>query len=159
MKNRTESKKTEREKEMYNMADKTMRNYDQIVRTMLRVQEEAGRCWTSLLTQGVSAHDWQRPAASFAAMANGVLPQAQKRMQEVLELAENNTRASVELMKKAADTMQTPGMAERQSKWLDLWATSLSAARSHTDAVMEITSRTMDSWIDLVQKSSETKPA
>jgi hypothetical protein len=155
MKHKTESKGTE--KEMSNMTDKAMRNYDQTVKTALRVQEEASRYWTSLLSRSASAQDWQRPLSAFTAMANGVLPQAQKRMQEVLELAENNTKASVELMKKAAEAIQTPGIAERQARWMDLWAASLGTARSNAEAVMQISSRAVDSWINFVQKSSDVK--
>jgi hypothetical protein len=165
MKHKTKSKETarerttEKEKDMSEVADKAMRNYDQIVRTTLRVQEEASRFWTSLLTQSASAQDWQRPVSSAAEVANGVLPQTQKRMQEVLELAEKNTRAGVELVKKAAEVMQTPGIAERHAKWMDLWASSLGAARSNADGVMQLATRTFDTWIDFVQKSSEVKPA
>ena len=157
MKHKTESKETEREKEMSDMTGKAIKNYDQIVKTALRVQEEASRYWTSLLSRSASAQDWQRPVSAFTAMASGVLPQAQKRMQEVLELAENNTKASVELMKKAAEAMQTPGLAERQARWMDLWATSLGTARSNAEAVMQMSSRAVDSWINFVQKSSEVK--
>jgi hypothetical protein len=156
MKQKTESKETEREKVMSDMADKAMRNYDQIVRTGLKIQEEASRCWSSLLTQGASTHDWQRPASAFASMANGVLPQAQRRMQELLELAEKNTRSSVELMRKTAEAMQAPNIPERQAKWMDVWSTSLGAARSNADAVMQISSRMLDTWIDFIQKGSET---
>ncbi len=159
MKQRTESKGTERQKDMSDMADEAMKNYDQVVKTTLRVQEEASRYWTSLLSRSASAQDWQRPVSAFTAIANGVLPQAQKRMQEVLELAENNTKASVELMKKAVEVMQTPGMAERQARWMDLWATSLGAARSNAEAVMQIGSRAVNSWVNFVQKSSDVKSA
>ena len=132
-----------------------MRNYDQIVRTGLKIQEEASRAWTSLLTQGVSAHDWQRPVSAFASVANGVLPKAQRNMQELLEVAEKNTRTSVELMKKAAEAMQAPGMAERQARWMDFWGASLGAARANVDAMMQIGTRALDTWIDLVQRNSE----
>jgi hypothetical protein len=159
MKQRTESKGTQRQKDMSDMADEAMKNYDQVVKTTLRVQEEASRYWTSLLSRSASAQDWQRPVSAFTAIANGVLPQAQRRMQEVLELAENNTKAGVELMKKAVEVMQTPGMAERQAGWMDLWATSLGAARSNAEAVMQIGSRAVNSWVNFVQKSSDVKSA
>jgi hypothetical protein len=155
MKSKPESKETEKEKVMSDMAEKAMRNYDQIVRTVLKIQEEASRCWTSLLTQGASAHDWQRPVWTFASMANGVLPKAQRNMQDLLEVAEKNTRTSVELMKKAADVMQAPGIAERQARWMDFWSASLGAARANADAMMQIGTRAFDTWIDFVQRNSE----
>jgi hypothetical protein len=159
MKQKTESRETEREKVMTDMADKALRNYDQIVKTTLRIQEEASRCWTSLLTHSASNQDWQRPISIFASMANGVLPEAQKRMQEVLELAENNSRTSVELMKKTADAMQSSVLAERQARWMDVWATSLGAARTNVDAMLQMGSRAMDSWINYIQRNSEMTQA
>ena len=155
MKQKTESKETERERVMSDMADKAMRNYDQIVRTGLKIQEEASRCWTSMVTQGASAHDWQRPFSAFASVANSVLPKAQRSMQDLLEVAEKNSRTGVDLMRKAADAMQTPGLAERQAKWMDVWASSLGAARANADAMMQLGSRAFDTWIDYVQKNSE----
>jgi hypothetical protein len=155
MKQKTESKETERERVMTGVADKAMRNYDQIVRTGLKIQEEASRCWTSLFTQGASAQDWQRPASAFASIASGVLPQAQRRMQEVLELTEKNTRVNVELIRKAAEAMQTVSIGERQTKWMDFWTSSLEAARSNADAMVQIGTRMFDTWIDVVQKNTE----
>ena len=63
---------------------------------------------------------------------------AQRSVQEVLGLAEKNTRSSVEVMKKAADAIQSPGIVESQTKWMDFWATWLGAARSNAEAMMQI---------------------
>ena len=76
-------------------------------------------------------------------------------MQELLEVAEKNSRTSVELMKKAADAMQAPGIAERQARWMDFWGASLGAARANADATMQIGTRGFDTWIDFVQRNSE----
>src|SRR5437763_1158665 len=114
MKTGTDTRETARERAMSEIADKALKNYEQLVRTGLKLQEEAGRCWTSLLTQTASVQDFQRPMNNFTAVANGILPEAQKRMQEMVSLVEANSRTGVELMKKAADAVQTPGIAESQ---------------------------------------------
>lgn len=155
MKEKTETKETTREKAMADMADKALKNYEQIVRTGLKLQEEAGRCFTSMLTHGASLQDWQKPFTNLTSVANGVLPQAQKRMEEVLDLVENNTRTGVDLMKKAVDAAQTPVIAESQSKWMDFWTASLGAARTNAEALMQMNTRALDSWIDFVQKNTE----
>src|SRR2546421_53960 len=128
MKERTDARETARERAMSDIADKALKNYDQIVRTGLKLQEEAGRCWTSFLTQAASMQDFHKSFTNFSTVANGVLPEAQKRVQEVLDLVEKNTRTGVELMRKASDAAQTPVIAESQSKWMDFWAASLGAA-------------------------------
>jgi len=155
MKERTDTKETARERAMSDIADKALKNYEQLVRTGLKLQEEAGRCWTNLLTQTASVQDFQKPINNFTAVANGILPEAQKRMQEMVSLVEANSRTGVELMKKAADAVQTPSIAESQSKWMDFWTTSLGAARNNTEALLQINSRAIDSWIDFAQKNTE----
>ena len=155
MKERTDTKETARERAMSDIADKALKNYEQLVRTGLKLQEEAGRCWASLLTQTASVQDFQKPINNFTAVANGILPEAQKRMQEMVSLVEANSRTGVELMKKAADAVQTPSIAESQSKWMDFWTTSLGAARNNTEALLQINSRAIDSWIDFAQRNTE----
>ena len=153
MKKTTDPKETGRDKTMSDIADKTLKNYEQIFKTGLKLQEEAGRCLTTLLSQTPSAPEFQKPLSHFTAVASGVLPEAQKRMQEVLDLVEKNSRTGVELMKKASDAMHTPVIA--QSKWMDLWTASLGAVRDNTEALAQINSHVIDSCIDFVQKSSE----
>src|SRR6266478_406294 len=89
------------------VTDKAMKNFEQALRTGVKLQEEAARCWTTVLNQTASAQDWQRQIANFTNLANGFLPATQKQMEGVLDLMENNTRAGVELMKKAVDAAQT----------------------------------------------------
>jgi hypothetical protein len=88
-------------------------------------------------------------------VANSLLPLAQRRMEEVMSLMEKNGKAGAELMKKAVDAAQTPTVAESQAKWMEFWTSSMGAARSNAEAVSQISSKAIDCWIDLIQKSSE----
>ncbi len=155
MKERTDTRETARERARSDIADKSLKNYEQLVRTGLKLQEEAARCWSSLLTQTASVQDFQKPISNLTAVANGILPEAQKRMQEMVSLVEANSRTGVELMKKAAEAVQTASIAESQSKWMDFWTTSLGAARHNTEALLQINSRAIDSWIDFAQQNTE----
>jgi len=156
MKEKTHSQTKEtREKPMSEMADKAMKGYEQAIRTGLKLQEEATRWWANTLTQTASPQDWQKRFTSATALANGVMPLAQRRMEEVLELMEKNSRTGAELLKKAADAAQTPVIADSQAKWMDFWAASVSAARYNAEAVTEINSRAMDAWINFVRQNTE----
>ena len=42
------------------MFDQALKNYEQALRTGVKVQEEAGKCWTKLLNQAASPPDWQK---------------------------------------------------------------------------------------------------
>jgi hypothetical protein len=137
------------------MADAALKNYQQALHTSLKLQEEAGRWWSSMLNQTAFVPDWQKRVSDVTGLANDLLPLAQRRMEDVIGLMEKNSRTSAELMKKAVDAAQTPAIAESQAKWLDFWASSLGAVRSNTEAVSEISSKTIDSWIDFVRKNRD----
>jgi len=154
MKEKTQSTK-QAEKPISEMADKAMKGYEHAIRTGLKLQEEAAHYWTNVLTQTASPHDWQKRYTGFTAMANGIMPAAQRRMEEVLELMEKNSRASADLMKKAVDAAQTTVIAESQAKWMDFWAASVGAARSNAEAITDIGSKTVDSWVDFIRKNTE----
>jgi len=143
------------QKPVSEMTEKAMKNYEQALRTSMKLQEEAGRWWSTTLNQTASAQDWQKPVTNLTSMANGIMPAAQRRMEEVLQLMEKNSRTGSELMKKAADAAQTTVIADSQAKWMEFWTSSLSAARSNAEAMTQIGTRTIDSWIDFARKNTE----
>src|ERR1043166_3305666 len=112
--------------------DQALKNYEQTLRTSLKLQEEAGRWWTNLLTQASSAQDWQK---RVTAVTTDVIGPTQKRMEEYLGLIEQNNRANVELLKKAFEAAQTTGPSECQAKWVDFWQTSLNSVQANAQAV------------------------
>jgi len=155
MKDKAKESTYQKTKPLSEAADKAMKNYEQAVRTGLKVQEEAAHLWTNLLNQSASPQDWQKRFSGATTVANGFLPAAQKRLEEVVHLVEQNTKASTELFKKAADVCQTTTLPECQSKWLDLCTASVDLARSNFEALTQVNSRAVDSWIDYVRKSAD----
>ena len=135
--------------------EKAFKNFEQAVRTSVKFQEEAARCWTNVLNQGANAQDWQKQVANFTNFTSGLLPAAQKQMQGVLELMEKNSRTGVELMKKAVDAAQTSSVVESQNKWLDVCTSSLGAVRTTTEAVAQINAQAIDSCINFLRRSSD----
>src|SRR5262245_49399186 len=154
MKANTKEDKTTTKSYM-DMADQAMKNYEHALQTGLKLQEEAVRWWSGVFNQS-GTQDWQNRMTNFTTMANDVLPVAQKRMEEVLSLMEKNGRTSADLMKKAVDAAQTPVIAESQAKWVDVWTSSLGALRSNAEAISEINTRAIDSWISFVRKNAES---
>ena len=141
------------------MADAARRNYEQAVRTTLKMQEEAGRWWSSMLNQANLPPDWHKRFTSVAGMANSMMPLAQERMEEVMDLMEKNSKTGAELFKKAIEAAQTPAAGESQTKWMDFWTSSMGAVRSNTEAVSQMSSKAIDSWIAFVRKNSEAAEA
>ena len=132
-----------------------MKNYEQAMRTGLKFQEEAGKMWTSMFNQAAGAQDWKKQVSNMTGMANNLLPLAQRRMEEMMSLMEKSGKTGAELIRKAVDAAQTPAVAESQAKWVEFWTSSMGAMRSNAEAVSQISSKAIDSWIDLIQKSSE----
>jgi len=155
MKDKAKESTYQKTKPLSEAADKAMKNYEQAVRTGLKLQEEASHLWTNLLNQSASPQDWQNRFSGATTVANGILPAAQKRLEEVLNLVEQNTKSSTDLFKKAADVCQTTTLPECQAKWLDLCTASVDLARSNLETVTQINSRAFDSWIDYVRKSAD----
>src|SRR6266567_6441838 len=95
-------------------ADEALKNYEQTLRAGLKFQEETLQSWHSMFNQSAGQQEWQKGVSSATAAVSGILPVVQKRMEETVELMEKNARLSADLMKKAAEAVQTPTIAESQ---------------------------------------------
>jgi hypothetical protein len=137
------------------IAEQTVKNCEQALRTGLKMQQEAAQWWNDWVNQRAPAEDWQKRLTNFSALANDFMPTTQKRMEEVLELMEKNSRTSADLMKAAADAAQTPVIADSQAKWMEFWTASVRAVRANAEAVSQINGRAIDAWIDFVRKHTE----
>jgi hypothetical protein len=137
------------------MAEQVAKNYEQAIRSGLKMQQEAGEWWSTWVTQTMPAADWQKRMPNFSHMVNEYVPAARDRMEEVSQLMEKNTRTGTELLKKAADAAKSPTIADCQAKWMDFWASSLEAARSSTEAMAQINAKAIESWIDYIQQGTE----
>ena len=155
MQTKSNPKERELKNTLSDITDKTMRNYQQALQMGVKLQEETVKCWTSMLNQTPAVPDLQKGFSNFTKVANTVLPAAQRRMEEVLELFEKNTRTGTELMRKAADASQAQSPGDGQNKWTDFWSSSVGVFRANAEALSQINARAMDSWLELVRKSSE----
>lgn len=144
-----------KDKNINDMADNAMKNYEQAVRTGLKMQEEAGKWWSNMFNQAGFGDDWQKRMNNVSAVTSGFVPLAQKRMEEMMDLMQKNGRTTAELMKKAIDAAQTPAMAESQAKWMDFWTSSIGVLRNNTEAMTQINSKAIDAWIDYIRKNAD----
>jgi len=131
--------------------DQALKNYEQTLRTGLQLQEEAGRWWTNLVNQATSTHDWQKKVTG---LADELIAPSQKRMQEYLGFLEQSNQANVELLKKALEAAQSSAPSESQAKWVDFWEASLKSLQSNAQAVTQINTKMMESWVAFVKKNT-----
>jgi len=140
---------------MTELADKALKNYEQALRTGMKMQEEAGKWWASMCDRNTLTNDWQKQFKHVTGIAGNLVPLAQRRMEEVISLMEKNSKTGAELFKKAVEAAQTPALAESQAKWMDFLTSSMGAVRSNAEAVSEIGTKAIDSWIEFVRKNTE----
>jgi hypothetical protein len=131
--------------------DQALKNYEQALRAGLKIQEDAGAYWTKLFNQAAVRPDFQKQITS---LANDTIPPTQKYMEGCLELLEQNSRASVELMKKSMEAVQTPNLAESQGKLMDFCESSLKSVKANAQAVVDMNSKAIDSWMSVVRKAT-----
>lgn len=137
---------------MMEMVEQGMKSYEQFFGTGLKFQEQASQYWSALCNP-VNATKAQK-RVSVAAMVEEVVPLAQKRMEEVVDLMDKNAQASAELTRKAVEAVDA-NATERHIKWAEFWKTSLKAVRTNADDMMQMNVRAVDGWVDLIQKNIE----
>jgi hypothetical protein len=135
------------------IAETAMKNYEQAFQTGMKLQMAATQTWSKLLSQ--SPQEWQERFSNCATMATGVMPAAQKRIDDAVKLMQMNGQAGAELMQKAMAAAQATAIADSQSKWMDFWSSCLTLARSNAGAIAQINAQAFDSWIAFVQQNGE----
>jgi len=137
------------------MLDQGLKNYEQALRTGLKLQEEAGKCWTKLLNQAASPQDLQKQITS---LANDVIPATQKSMEGYLELLEQNSRASVDLVKKGMEAAQMTNYGDAQAKVVEFCESSIKSLKANAQAIVDINAKAIDSWVAFVKKATAEVP-
>jgi hypothetical protein len=83
----------------------------------------------------------------------------QKGMEENLKLVEQNSRASVDLLKKAMDAGKADTLSGGQVKMQELWDASLEALRANTTAINQVNAKWVESWMRFVPKTKAASGA
>lgn len=139
------------------MFDQAIKNYEQTLRAGLKLQEETARWWTNVLSQASSVQDWQDRVKSAT---DEVINPTQKRIEEYLGLIERGNRASLDLVKKAMEVGRSSNPSEVQTKAVEFCEASLGILKSNAQAVAEINTKMVESWVNFVKKNAvEFTPA
>ncbi len=126
--------------------------FDAAVKAGVKLQEEAARWWSDVLSEAGSAQDWQRKMQSAMAEA---IPTAQKNAEEGLRVLDQSTRSSLELLKRAFEAGQSESIAQAQAKAQELWEASLAAMRKNAQAMVQANARAMESWAHFARKNTD----
>ncbi len=143
----------DKSKPVNELLDQALKNYEQAWKTGARMQEESARYFSNLVTQATGPQDWSKRAK---AMADELVPQTQKTLDEGLKLMEQNGRASVELLKKAISAAQATTPQEAQTRLLSLWEASLNTMRESVTTFSQTQQKAWEAWMNCARKSAET---
>jgi hypothetical protein len=134
------------------LLDEALKNYEQALRTGLKVQEDIGKYWANILAQATtSPHDVQK---QFVSLANGFIPVTRKSLQECLQLMEQNSRTSVDLLKKGLEAVQTTNAAETHKKLVEFGEGSLKSLKANARAIIDINNKALNSWISWARSAT-----
>jgi len=145
----------EKAKPVTELFDQVTKNCEQMVRSSLKLQEEASKWLTGLYNQNAA----QEAQKKFKAVADEFIPQTQKQIDEGLKLAEQNSKTGIDLLKKAAAVAQATSAEDAQARALRYWEASLGAMRDMAQAVTQAQTKAFETWTELVRKTTEPAPA
>lgn len=128
-----------------------LKNYEQALAAGVKLHEEACKCWTKLLNRAASPQEFQKYATS---LASEVIPATQKAIDGSVQLLEQASRASVDLVKKAFEAAQVTEYSEAQAKVVDFCEGSLKSLKANAQAIVDINSKAVDSWFAFVKKAT-----
>lgn len=134
------------------LIDQAVKNYEQALKTGVRLQEECGKWWTSVLSQATRPQDWQK---NVTLVLNEAFPAAQRNMEQTLRLMERNSRGSLDLLKQATETAQSTSVADCQARLQKLWQTSLDLLQHNAQAMTQANARLVETWTQLARKSAD----
>jgi len=129
--------------------DQAIRNYEQALRTGVRMQEDTTKWWANFLNQSVWPQEWQKQISTVMAHA---IPTAQKNLEDSLRLLDQSSKTGLNLLKRAMDGTRGSAASDVQDQVQELWSSSLNVLQSNMRAITESQSRMMESWSEFVRK-------
>jgi len=73
-------------------------------------------------------------------------------------LLEENSRASVDMMKKAMEAAQATTLPDTQEKVMEFCESSLKSLKSNAQAIVDINVKAIDSWVAFIKKAAADTP-
>ena len=136
--------------------EQALKNYDQAFQAGLKAQEEAFKGLMDSASKMQVPKDWQE---RWSATVIDSLPLAQKRIEESLQVMSQSSRCSLDLLKQAFEAGKINTGSGAQAKIQELWEASLQTLRTNAQAVTQLNSKAVESWMQCVQKCVETPTA
>jgi hypothetical protein len=132
--------------EIFAQASRTM---EAAMKAAVKIQEESTKWFTDMINEIGTPQKWQKKTQSVMEESLGV---TQKNLDEMVQVMNQNTKASLELFQKAADLRQEKSSTDPQAVAREWWETALSTVRMNTQTLMQANARVLESWAELAKK-------
>lgn len=113
----------------------------------IKMQEETNKTLTGIVSGMGSPQPWQEQTQRFL---QKTMDMVQQNSSDAIRAINENTRTGLELLGRAFDARQANGdLASPRVK--EMWETAIGSLRKNSELLVQINSRVLDSWRELVQ--------
>ena len=126
-----------------------MRNYEEALKSGIKLQEESVNLWKDLLTKLGSPEELQ---AKLEAMRAEAFPKARERMEEWVETFNRTSKQTIDLFGKTLSVYQATSVTDAQRRVQDLVESSLAALRANVQSALNTNAKIIASWKELVDR-------
>ena len=126
-----------------------MRNYEEALKSGIKLQEESVNLWKDLLTKLGSPEELQ---AKLESMTADTFPKARERMEEFLETFNRTSKQTIDLFGKTMAIYQATSVTDAQRRMQDLIESSLAALRVNVHSALNTNAKIIASWKELVDR-------
>src|SRR6516165_7365923 len=126
-----------------------MRNYEEALKSGIKLQEESVNLWKDLLSKLGSPEEFQ---AKLESMRADAFPQARKRMEEFVETFNRTSNQTIDLIRKTLGVYQATSVPEAQRRVQDLIESSLTALRTNVQSALNTDAKIITDWKELVDR-------
>ena len=126
-----------------------MRNYEEALKSGIKLQEESVNLWRDLLSKLGSPEELQ---AKLESMRPDAFPHARQRMEEFVETFDRTSKQTIDLFEKTLGVYQANSVPEAQRRVQDLIESSLTAVRVNVHSTLNTNAKIIASWKELVDR-------
>ncbi len=132
--------------------DQAIETFETAVKTGVKVQEEATKCCTDMVSEWGTPQQWQEKAQQFMVE---LIPAAQQNVDQAVASMNDNAKTSMELLKKSMETFQGESFDDMQGKTRELYEAMLEAMRKNAQTMVQTNTRILESFSELAKKGTK----
>lgn len=127
---------------------KAVEAYESALKMGTKVQEESLKWFTEAIQTAGAPQEW--PNRTRKALEN-TIQWATKTMDDTVAMLNNNSKQSLELLKKVFEAGQSTSITEAQAKTTEIWETTLATLRENTQTLVHANARAVDALSNLMK--------